>query len=99
MDPFAKLPIVQTPVPLTYVPTLGVALTKVYPAGKRSVTTALGSVLKPKLVAVIVKVTFVPIIGVVLLTVFVTLKSEQDEIVTGTAADCTDAPQDKAEIT
>ena len=55
--------------------------------------------MKPKLVAVIVKVALVPMIGVTLLTVFVTFKSEQGVIVTETGADLTDAPHDKDAIT
>src|SRR5438876_536945 len=43
----ARLPTLHTPVPLVYVPWLGVALTKVSPAGSRSLTDTFVAVLGP----------------------------------------------------
>ena len=67
----AKLPMVQTPVPLSNVPALGAVLfTKVYPDGKTSVTDTVVAALGPALLAVKVNITLLPTFGVALFTVF-----------------------------
>jgi hypothetical protein len=69
LPPFTKFPIVQ--LGAVHVPVEGVALTKVYPAGKISFTVTPVALLGPALEAVMVKVTLLPTFGVGLLTVFV----------------------------
>src|SRR4029077_20057471 len=69
------VPTVQIPVPLLYVPWLGVADTKVKPAGKRSVTCTLVAELGPRSLNCTVNVMVSPTLGVALLTVLVTARS------------------------
>src|SRR5262249_20874774 len=66
---------VQTPVVLLYVPWLGVADTKVSPAGKRSLTRTLVAGSGPRSDRVMVKVTVSPTLGVASLTNFVRARS------------------------
>ena len=72
LAPLAKFPILQFGA--LHVPVDGVALTKVYPAGKTSFTVTPVALLGPALLAVIVKVTLLPTFGVGLLTVLLTAK-------------------------
>src|ERR1700674_2013471 len=65
----AMAPMSHNPVAALYVPALGVAETKVSPAGSWSVTCTPVALLGPLLVAVMVNVTFVFRFGVALLTV------------------------------
>ena len=73
--PFAKFPMLQTPVTLLYVPVDGDALINVYPEGNISSTSTKVAVSGPLFLAVKVKIIVVPIIGLRLLATFVTDKS------------------------
>ena len=72
--PLLTMPRFQIPEPAVYVPWVGVADTKVRPAGNWSITFTPVSVAGPLLVSVSVKVTLLP--GVVLLVVLVRLRSD-----------------------
>src|SRR5262245_33327369 len=73
--PALTVPTAQVPVALVYVPWLGVADTKVSPAGSRSSTATLVAASGPLLVRVTVKVTVAPTLGVGLLTALLTWRS------------------------
>src|SRR5437763_807563 len=69
------VPTVQMPVADAYVPWLGLAVTKVNPAGSRSFTVTLVAESGPLLVRVIVKVMGSPTLGVLSLTVLASARS------------------------
>src|SRR5438105_12920735 len=71
----ARPPMFQTPVPLLYVPALGVADTNVKPAGSWSVICTPVPFDGPALVTVIVKSTFEPTAALPLLAIFATAMS------------------------
>src|SRR5205823_12912580 len=76
--PLAMAPMSQTPVPLVYVPWLGVAETNVSPAGSWSVICTPVASEGPLLVTVIVKVTFDPTVTVPLLAILATAMSARE---------------------
>ena len=80
-------PIVQTPVTLSYVPELGLAETKVRPAGSKSVTWTPVASEGPALKAVTVYVTGEPTMTVGLLAVLVTPTSAREVTVVGSLAE------------
>src|SRR5437899_10727032 len=69
------VPTLHRPVPLLYAPWLGVAETKVKPAGRASCTVTLVAELGPASLSVMVKVIVSPTLGVGLLTVLVNTRS------------------------
>ena len=73
--PFARLPTVQRPVAEAYVPWLGFELTRLSPAGSRSVTWTPVPLAGPLSVRVTVKVIVSPTLGVGLLTVLTRARS------------------------
>src|SRR5262245_6636585 len=75
LPPLRIVPTVQTPVVLLYAPWLGVAVTSVSPAGKRSLTATFVAVSGPALLTVIANVTLLPTFGPLVLTVFVSERS------------------------
>src|SRR5262245_15425752 len=68
--PLPMVPTLHSPVPAVYEPWLGVAVTNVSPAGRRSVTVTPVAVDGPVFVNVIVNVTLFPMIGIVALAFF-----------------------------
>src|SRR2546430_4495545 len=76
--PLATAPMSHTPVPLVYVPWLGVAETNVSPAGSWSVICTPVASEGPLLVTVIVKVTFDPSVTVPLLASLATAMSARE---------------------
>src|SRR5437870_13884583 len=71
----STFPTVHRPVPLLYAPWLGVAETKVKPAGRASCTVTLVAELGPASLSVMVKGIVSPTLGLVLLTVLARTKS------------------------
>src|SRR5438270_801672 len=71
----STLPTVQIPVPLAYVPWLGLAETKLSPAGSASLTCTLLAAFGPLLLKVTVKVIVSPTLGVALLTLLLSARS------------------------
>src|SRR5438132_905872 len=71
----STFPTVHRPVPLLYAPWLGVAETKVKPAGRASCTVTLLAEFGPASLSVMVKVMVSPTLGVGLLTVLVNTRS------------------------
>src|SRR6266446_22370 len=69
------VPTVHRPVPLLYVPWLGVAETKAKPAGRASCTVTLVAELGPASLSVMVNVIVSPTLGLVLLTVLARTRS------------------------
>src|SRR5881296_2701577 len=86
-DPLGSDPIVQRPVMLSYVPVLGLAETKVRPAGSKSVTWTPVASEGPALMAVTVYVTGEPTMTVGLLAVLVTPTSAREVTVVGSLAE------------
>src|SRR5438876_160154 len=72
---WTTVPTVQMPVALLYDPWLGLADTKLSPAGSRSVICTLVAVLGPRSLAWMVKVIVSPTLGMALLTLLATARS------------------------